>query len=88
MAGTVKHAYYLDPTKWEWADYAAVQALCGNLSGNELTCNLSGNIRPQSSQVAEPLWTDPGIKRGISVRDLISTLKQDQQQQEKRAGVE
>ena len=46
----------------------AVQAWCGNLSGNELTRILSGNIRPQSSQLAEPLWTDPGIKSGISVR--------------------
>ena len=46
--------------KSEWADYAAVQAYCGNLSGNELTRNLSGNIRPLSSQLAEPLWTDPG----------------------------
>ena len=32
--------------------------------------NLSGNIRPQSSQLAEPLWTDPGIKSGISVCEL------------------
>ena len=46
---TPKHAYTLDP-----ATYAAVQAQCGNLSGNELTSNLSGNIQPQ--------WTDPGIK--------------------------
>ena len=38
---TAKHAYTLDPTKSEWADYAAVQAWCGNLSGNELTRNLS-----------------------------------------------
>ena len=44
--------------KSEWADYAAVQALCGNLSKNKLTCNLSGNIQPQSSQLAKPLWTD------------------------------
>ena len=29
---TPKHAYTLDPTKSEWADYAAVQAQCGNLS--------------------------------------------------------
>ena len=27
------------------------------------------------SKFAEPLWTDPGIKSGISVRELISTLK-------------
>ena len=29
----------------------------------------------QSSQLAEPLWTDPGQKSGISVCELISTLK-------------
>ena len=45
------------------------------LSGNELTRNLSENIRPQSSQLDESLWTDPGIKSGISVRELISSLK-------------
>ena len=33
------------------------------------------NIRPQSSQLTEPLWTDPGIKSGMSVCELISTLK-------------
>ena len=31
-----------------------------------------------SSQFAEPLWTDPGIKSGIGVRELISTLKKAQ----------
>ena len=65
----------LDPTKSEWADYAAVQAWCGNLSGNDLTRNLSGDIRPQSAQLAEPLWTDPCLKCRISVRELISTSK-------------
>ena len=70
---TPKHAYTLDPSKSEWADYAAVQAECGNLSGNELTRKLSGDIRPQSSQLVEPLWTDPGLKSGISVPDLIFT---------------
>ena len=34
---------------------------------------LSGNIRPQSSQPAEPLWIDPGLKSGIGVHELIST---------------
>ena len=53
----------------------AVQAWCGNLSGNELTHNSSGNTRSQSSQLAEPLSTDYGLKSGISVRELISTLK-------------
>ena len=34
-----------------------------------------GNSRPLSSQLAGPLWTDPGLKSGISVRDLTSTFK-------------
>ena len=42
---------------------------------NELTRYSSGNTRPQSSQLAEPLWTDPGVKSGITVRELISTYK-------------
>ena len=60
-------------TKLERADYTTVQVWCGKLSGNELTRNLSGNIWPQLSQLAEPLWTDPGIKSGISVRELVYT---------------
>ena len=72
---TPKYTYTLDPMQPEWADYAAVQALPGNLSGNELTRNSSGNTRLQPSQLAEPLWTDPGLKSGISVRKLISTKK-------------
>ena len=43
--------------------------------GSELTCNSSGNAHPLSSQLAEPLWTDPGPKSGITVCELISTLK-------------
>ena len=70
---TPKHAYSLDPSKSEWADHAATQE--DNLSGNELLRNSSGNTRLQSSQLAEPLWTDPGLKSGISVHELISTLK-------------
>ena len=69
----LKLAYTLDPTKSKWTDYAAVQAQCGNLSRNELTRNFSGNIRPRSSQFAEPLWTDTGLKGGINVLELIST---------------
>ena len=36
----------------------------------------------QSSQLAEPLWTDPGLKSGISLHELISTVKK----KEKSAG--
>ena len=53
----------------------------GTLSGNELTRNSSGNTRSQSSQLAEPLWTNPGVKSEISVRKLISTLKKQKQTQ-------
>ena len=69
---TPKHAYTFDPTKSEWANYAAAQAYRGKLLGNELTRNSSGKTRSQSSQLAEPLWTDSGLKNGISVRELIS----------------
>ena len=34
-----------------------------------------GDTQPLLSQLAEPLWTDPGLKSGISVLKLISTLK-------------
>ena len=37
----------------------------GTYQGNEHTHNSSGNTRPQlSSQLAEPLWTDLGLKSG------------------------
>ena len=49
---TPKHTYTLDPTKLKWADYAAIQALCGNLSGDELIHNSSRNTRSQLSQLA------------------------------------
>ena len=32
-------------------------------------------IQPQSSQLAKPLLSDPGMKSGISVRELTSTSK-------------
>ena len=52
------------------------QAKCGILSRNEFICTLSGNNQPQSSQLAKPLWTDPGLKSGISVCKLISKKKE------------
>ena len=50
----------------------------GTYQGIKLTHNLSGNDWQQSSQLAEPLWTDPGIKSGISVCELISNSQQHQ----------
>ena len=74
---TPKHAYILDPTKLEWltvplsrhsevtyqetSSYATRQ---GTL-GHSRLCWLS-HCGP---------WTDPGVKSGISVRKLLSTLK-------------
>ena len=45
----------------------------GTCQGNELIRNLSENTRPKSSQLAESLWTDPGLKSGSGVRELIYT---------------
>ena len=56
----------------------------GTLSGNELTGNSSRDTRSQSSQLAEPLWTNPGVKSGISVRKLIFTLKKQKRKEEER----
>ena len=55
------------------ADYGAAQAYCGSVSGNELARNSSGYTQPQSAQFSEPVWIDPCLKSGISVRELIST---------------
>ena len=35
----------------------------GTFHENELMSNSSGNAWPQSSQLTEPLWTDPGLSR-------------------------
>ena len=43
----------------------------GTYRGNERTHNWSRNARSQSCQLAEPLWIDPGLKSGISMRELI-----------------
>ena len=48
--------------------------VCGNLSGKQAHTQLVRDIRPQLSQLTEPLWTDPGLKSGIGVRrKLFST---------------
>ena len=47
----------------------------GTYQGNELTRSSSGNARPQSSELAEPLWIDPDLKKGKGVHELISTVK-------------
>ena len=64
----------LDPSKSEWTDYT-VQHCPVLQCGNQLTCNSSGDACPQSSQLAEPPWTDPDLKSGICMSELVSTCK-------------
>ena len=42
----------------------------------------------QSSQLAEPLWTDPGLQSGIAERELIATLKKKKKKRKKSGGGE
>ena len=56
----------------------------GTYPENELTRNLTRSIRPHASQLAEPRWTDPGIKSGNCVRELISTHTQKKKKEKKR----
>ena len=73
---TPKHAYTLDPMKSEWTDYATVQAVWEPIRKSDHT-QLVGEQSAivVSGQIAEPLWTNPGLKSGISVCEPISTLK-------------
>ena len=73
---TPRHSYTLDPMKSEWADYSCPGiASVGTSQGIELTRSSTETARLQSSQLAEPLWIDPGVKSGVSVRKLHSTKK-------------
>ena len=54
---TAKHTYILDPGKMEWAAYAALVE-CRNPPGKRTHTPPVRNARPQSSQLAEPPWTD------------------------------
>ena len=56
----------------------------GTYQGNEPTRSASGNTGPRSPQLTEPLWTDPGLKNGISVRNLISTYPPPQKKKKKK----
>ena len=74
---TPKHAYSLNPAKSEWVDYAVqanVRTYLTSSHANKLTRYLLGNARPQTSQLAEPSWTDPGWKSGHGARWLISII--------------
>ena len=59
-----------------------------DLSRKELTCSMTGNIQPQSPQLVEQLWTDSGIKSGIGMHKLMSTLKKKKKEKKAQAGNE
>ena len=46
----------------------------GTYQRNELTRNSAEYACVQLSQLAEPLWTDPGLKSEIGAQELISTF--------------
>ena len=69
---TSEDAYTFEPTKSEWADYNRCPGIVWDPIRKRAHTQL---VREHSSQLAEPLWTDPGLKSGISVHELISTKK-------------
>ena len=52
---------------------------------NELTRNLLGNARQQSSQLFEPLWTDPVLRSGTDARQQISIKKMKKKKKKQRS---
>ena len=46
--------------------------------------NSLGNARPQSSQLAEPLWSGPGLKSETGVRELISIFLKKEEKKRRR----
>ena len=77
---TLKHAYTRDPTKSE------SRHSVGTYQENNLPRNSPGNTQPQSSQLAEPLQTDPDLKSGTGVRELISTLNRRREKSDHQNG--
>ena len=59
----------------------------GTYQGNELTRNSPRSTRPQSSHLTELLWTDPGLKSGIAVRELTSTSEKKEKKEKRWRGI-
>ena len=58
------YKHHLPLTQQSWIGLAMLSRhSMGTGQGKGLTCNSSGKIHPQSSGVAEPLWTDLWLKR-------------------------
>ena len=59
---TPKHTYINDQTKSKWGRLRCPGVVWEPIGENELTHSSSGNTQPQSLQLAEPLWTDSGLR--------------------------
>ena len=57
-----------------WVGWLCFPDSVGTCQGNKFTHNTSGNVQPQSSQLTEPKWTDPSLRCGMGVCELITTL--------------
>ena len=62
-----------DPTSWSGLTLLSRHSV-RTYQRNTLTCNWSGNAHPQSSQLTELLWSDPGFKEW-NLCDSWSPLK-------------
>ena len=70
-----KHAHTLNLIGRSWLTMLSRHSV-GIYEGNGHTHGSSENSRPQSSQLAKPLWTDPGLKSGIGMHELIPIKKE------------
>ena len=62
-----KHTYIHDPAKSTGLNMPLFKRSVGTYKEMSSYAICQGNTRPQSSQLAEPLWIDPCLKSGISV---------------------
>ena len=84
---TPEYAYTLDPGPNEvGVGWLCCLGLVWDLIRKTSSHATRHGPRLQSSQLAEPLWTDPSLKSGIGIRELLSTLPRKQNQ--KSAGGE
>ena len=75
---TPKHAYPLTQRSRSGLSMPSRPSV-GTFQGNESTGNSSVNTRLQSSQLDDPLWSDPGLRSGLSAQaDLYMKKKKKQ----------
>ena len=83
---TSKHAHTLTQRSRSGQTILLSRHNVGTYQENSSHATRQGNTQPRSSQLAEPLWTDPGLESGISVRKLISTSKKKKEEKKSADG--